>query len=409
LNKFFELVLIIFFASFFFGITVTLSSQSYNVGVVYTNDVINSFYSLKSKLMLIDKKIQEKQKELYNLHKNLQKQFITEIENYMENLKKQQQKMEREIAKKIYQTRDLDQQIKQKILSLKQQTESKIKNEKQKVEKKLYELEKQLYSQIQTELLYQRNRYQNMVNLEIQKHIYHSKEALENYKQQLYELYKNELTNLNLKIVNSSVYESEELIKRRDKIKQKQSELIESKTKEIEKQLYEKINNIQDLYQAEYKKLSQKVIHKYQEQYKLQHEKIVKDYQSLIESLEKEYNQTIMSLLQKSNNLVGKEIYQEYNSRVKKLEQNFQKFKDELSRKYDQLFLQKFNHLQTQIEQLEEEKNSIINQFNENMFNVINKIAKEQNLKYVFCDPIATYKCKDITKQVIYQMKKETN
>ncbi|MFN3996014.1 MAG: hypothetical protein ACK4GR_05755, partial [bacterium] len=215
-----------FIVLFFLFISITsvkILSTNFYIGVVYSKEIINLFPEIKEKLFKLDQKIYEKEKELYNLPRSLELEFLSKLENYSEELLRQQKNIEKETESKILSFQTLNTQIKEKIENYKKETEAKISIIKKDAEKKLYEIEKEIYHLLNKEMQNLKNKYQNKIDLEIQKEIYNSKEEIQKYKEQISELYKNEIVNLNLKISNSSIYDNirEESLKKLQDIKQK--------------------------------------------------------------------------------------------------------------------------------------------------------------------------------------------
>lgn len=390
----------------------TLSSLGgKQIAVVYLHKVYILFPELQSELDKIEKQIYQKRKELYNIPKSLELKFITEIENYYQNLLNQRNKLQKELENKIIKSQSVGLELKQKIENLKKQTETKIYLQKQITEKKLYQLENEIYHFIKLELKNLKDNYQKKVDLEVEKQIYESKQKIQNYRQQIKEIYKNQIINLNLKISNTSLYdpEREEAIQTIQQIKQKQDELLQNKINQIESELYKQINNIPLIYEKEYLEQSKKIIEKYQNEFKYKHLQITSQYQKFIHKLQSDYEKNISNLLKQYNTNINKELYDSYTKEISKLQHNFESIKKNLSKKYDQILFDKITQINMEIDTLIQKKESIHYQLMNNIFNIATEVAKEKNVSYLFVDPIYASMYVDITDECIKKIKEIKN
>lgn len=387
------------------------NTGSIELGIVDTQKILSLFPEVKQKIYEIENRIEQKNKELKNLPKTMELKFISEMEIHMKKLSKKREEFEKEIQQKIIYSQDVNNEIKAKIENLKKQVEKQIGEKKKMTEQKIKIIEKEIYKIMNKDLQNIKEQYYKKLELEIDKQIAKSKKEIEEHKNQIQEIYKNEIVNLNLKISNSSIYDKdrEKIMEKLQIIKQKQENLIKEKVEQTQKEVYKKIEEIQKIYEEEYKIKSKEIIQDYETNYKQQVMQITKEYNDFVSKLEQEYNKTVLSFLKNTDNKVNQEIYNQYIQKISTLQEEFEKIKKNLAEKYDKLMFDKFNKLNEEIQDLEKQKDDLIYQFESNISNIIKQVAEEKKLKYVFSKNIVNCKVIDITDDCMKKIKEIKN
>ncbi|MGC8815777.1 MAG: hypothetical protein ACP5O4_06255, partial [bacterium] len=94
--------------------------------VVDISKIIYSFTDLYSQLNQIKNEIKTTYYELYNLDKNLELNFIKEMEIYSNSILYKQKELEKKLTENLLKNQNLDQKVKLKILKLKEKIENQI-------------------------------------------------------------------------------------------------------------------------------------------------------------------------------------------------------------------------------------------------------------------------------------------
>ncbi|MEN3015606.1 MAG: hypothetical protein ABDH21_06100 [bacterium] len=400
--------LAIFFILLFLILSEVLS-VSKRVGFVDTQKIIDLFPEIKSKLQKVDIAIQQKKNKIYNLPRSLEVKFISEMENYYNQLIKQRNILERELQQSIMQQRNVDDSIKNQIKNLQKNTEALIKAKKQQITQKMYEIENQIYDTLTKELEALRKKYESITEMKIQEEIYKSRKQVEDYRQEVREIYKNQIINLNLKISNSSIYDQErkQALETLQKIKNTQEELVKQKIEQVEKQLYQNIQKITQEMEKEYKQKSKEIIKRYEQDYRHKQKQMISQYEEYIKKMENEYNKQVMEILKNLDLQVIKELYEQYNTKIREMQIRFENYRKNLAEKYDRILIDTILTITLEIEQLEQQKQKINYEIRDNIFNIVQEVAREKNLEYVFANPISTYNCVDITQECVQRIREK--
>jgi hypothetical protein len=385
-------------------------SVDYKYGVIDISKVIYSFEDIYLALIQTKQEIKNSYNEIYNLDKSLELQFIKEMEIYSNNILSNQKKLEKQLSENLLKSKEIDQQLKNKIIELKNKIEKNIIQKRKQTQDIIYNYEKELYSQLNQTIYNVQQNYHQKIKSEIDNLYKKYKTELDNYKVSLNEIYKNEITNINLKLTNTSIYDPkrEELLNKLELIKSKQEELYKSKSQEIEKELYQKQKEITNKYEQQYKQEVKEILNQYHKNYNIKKQQIIDEYNNYVSKLEQEYNKNLREIIKSQNNEALKELYTNYNQEFQKANEKIRQYQQKLAKKYNLLYTQKLINLNNKISNLNEKLNNLNYQILKNIEPYIEEIAKLYDVDFVFINYISYNKNNvvNLTDALIQKIKK---
>jgi hypothetical protein len=382
----------------------------YKYGIIDISKIIYSFGDIYLALIQTKQEIKNSYNEIYNLDKSLELQFIKEMEIYSNNILSNQKKLEKQLSENLLKSKEIDQQLKNKIIELKNKIEKNIIQKRKQTQDIIYNYEKELYSQLNQTIYNIQQNYHQKIKSEIDNLYKKYKNELDNYKVSLNEIYKNEITNINLKLTNTSIYDPkrEELLNKLELIKSRQEELYKSKSQEIEKELYQKQKEIANKYEQQYKQEVKEILNQYHKDYNIKRQQIIDEYNDYVSKLEQEYNKNLREIIKSQNNEALKELYTNYNQEFQKANEKIRKYQQKLAKKYNLLYTQKLINLNNKISNLNEKLNNLNYQILKNIEPYIEEIAKLYDVDYVFINYISYNKNNviNLTDALIQKIKK---
>jgi hypothetical protein len=382
----------------------------YKYGIIDISKIIYSFEDIYLTLIQTKQEIKNSYNEIYNLDKSLELQFIKEMEIYSNNILSNQKKLEKKLSENLLKSKEIDQQLKNKIIELKNKIEKNIIQKRKKTQDIIYNYEKELYSQLNQTIYNIQQNYHQKIKSEIDNLYKKYKTELDNYKVSLNEIYKNEITNINLKLTNTSIYDPkrEELLNKLELIKSRQEQLYKYKSQEIEKELYQTKKEIANKYEQQYKQEVKEILNQYHKDYNIKKQQIIDEYNDYVSKLEQEYNKNLREIIKSQNNEALKELYTNYNQEFQKANEKIRQYQQKLAKKYNLLYTQKLINLNNKISNLNEKLNNLNYQILKNIEPYIEEISKLYDVDYVFINYISYNKNNvvNITDALIQKIKK---